>query len=96
MFPWQPNTPAYVLILEITEQYSALLDMLTDAFKIPYVYDYITKLCRIQTEAILNHINPNVHGNGQGLTMHRKYKKLKVGSSEAFDHSADCSFRVIE
>jgi hypothetical protein len=31
------------------------------AFKIPYVYDYITKLCRTQEEVILNHLNPNIH-----------------------------------
>jgi hypothetical protein len=28
------------------------------AFKIPYVYDYITKLRRTQAEVILNHVNP--------------------------------------
>jgi hypothetical protein len=32
------------------------------AFKIPYMYDYITKLCRMQAEIILNHRNPIVHG----------------------------------
>jgi hypothetical protein len=30
------------------------------AFNIPNVYDYITKLCEIQAEVILNHVNPNV------------------------------------
>jgi hypothetical protein len=35
------------------------------AFKIPYVYDYITKLCRRQAEVILNHENPNVRAIGQ-------------------------------
>jgi hypothetical protein len=30
------------------------------AFKIPYVYDYITKLCRRQAEVIINHENQNV------------------------------------
>jgi hypothetical protein len=35
-------------------------------FKIPCVYDYITKLCRTQEEAILNHVNLNVRGIGQG------------------------------
>jgi hypothetical protein len=35
------------------------------SFKIPYVYDYISKLCRPQAEAILNHVYPNVYGNGQ-------------------------------
>jgi hypothetical protein len=42
------------------------------AFKILYVYDYITKLCRTQAEVILNHVNPNVHGIGQGETRHKK------------------------
>jgi hypothetical protein len=36
------------------------------AFKIPYVYNYIIKLCRTHTEVNLNHINPNVHDTGKG------------------------------
>jgi hypothetical protein len=36
------------------------------AFKIPYVYDYITKLYRRQAEVILNHENPKVRAIGQG------------------------------
>lgn len=36
------------------------------AFRIPYVYDYITKLCRTQAEVILNHVKPNVHVTGEG------------------------------
>jgi hypothetical protein len=31
---------------------------LTVAFKIPYVYDYITKLYKTRVEVILNHVNP--------------------------------------
>jgi hypothetical protein len=31
------------------------------AFQIPYVYDYITKSCRQQSEVIQNHENENVH-----------------------------------
>jgi hypothetical protein len=49
------------------------------AFKIPYVYVYIIKLCRTQAEIILNRANRNVHGIGQGEARHRKYKKLKLG-----------------
>jgi hypothetical protein len=33
-------------------------------FKIPYIYDYITKLCSTQVEVIVNHVNPNVCGIG--------------------------------
>jgi hypothetical protein len=40
------------------------------------VYDYITKLFRTQAEVILNHVNPNVPGIGQGEAGHRKYKRL--------------------
>jgi hypothetical protein len=32
------------------------------AHKIPYLYDYINKLCRTQTELLLNHVNQNVRG----------------------------------
>jgi hypothetical protein len=57
------------------------------AFKIPYVYDYICKLCRTQAEVILNNVYPNVHSTGQGEAMHRKYKRLKLGSGQAYGQS---------
>jgi hypothetical protein len=38
--------------------------------------DYITKLCRRQTEVIQNHENKHVRGIGQGESKHRKYKRL--------------------
>jgi hypothetical protein len=43
------------------------------AFKISYVYDFITKLCRQQAEVIQNHQNPNIRNIGQGEAQHRKY-----------------------
>jgi hypothetical protein len=46
------------------------------AFKIPYVYDYITNVCRKEAEVILNHENPNVRAIAQGEARHRK--KLAV------------------
>jgi hypothetical protein len=36
------------------------------AFKLPYVYDCITKLCRQQAEVIRNHKNENVRNIGKG------------------------------
>jgi hypothetical protein len=57
------------------------------AFKIPYVYDYITKLCRRQA-VILNHENLNVRAIGQGEPRHRKYKRLKLGGGQAYDRSS--------
>jgi hypothetical protein len=36
------------------------------AFKLPYIYDYITKLCRQQAEVTQNHENSNVRNIGQG------------------------------
>jgi hypothetical protein len=59
------------------------------AFRIPYVYDYITKLCRKKAEVIQNALNPNAHANGQGEAMHRKHKRLKLGSVQAYDCSSD-------
>jgi hypothetical protein len=57
-------------------------------FKIPYVYDYITKLCRRQAEVILNHENSNVLAIGQGEPRHRKYKRLKLCGGQAYDRSS--------
>jgi hypothetical protein len=59
------------------------------AFKIPYVYDHVTKLCMTQAEVILYHVNPNVHGIGQGEARHWKYKRLKLDCGKACDHSVD-------
>jgi hypothetical protein len=36
------------------------------AFHLPYMHDYMTKLCRQQPEVILNHDNKNVHHIEQG------------------------------
>jgi hypothetical protein len=40
-------------------------------FHLPYVYDYMTKLCRQQAEIILNHDNENVRNIGQGEVRRR-------------------------
>jgi hypothetical protein len=50
------------------------------AFQIPYLYDYITKLCRRQAEIIPKHENKNVRNVGQGQTPHRKHKRLKLAA----------------
>jgi hypothetical protein len=64
---------------------------LNTAFNLLYVYDYeyITKLCRRQTEVIQNRENEHVCGIGQGEARHRKYKRLKLGSVHAYDRSSD-------
>jgi hypothetical protein len=59
------------------------------AFKIPYVYDFITKLCRKQAEVIQKHYNENIRNIGQGEAQHRKYKRLKLGGGQAYDRSSD-------
>jgi hypothetical protein len=59
------------------------------AFKIPYVYDYITKLYRQQAEVIQNHDNENGRNIGQDEARHRKYKRLKLGGGHAYDRSID-------
>jgi hypothetical protein len=61
------------------------------AFKIPCVYEYLTKLCRRQAEVIQNHQNLNVHEIGQGEAIRRKYKRLKLGGGQAYH---DCRFGV--
>jgi hypothetical protein len=57
------------------------------AFQIPYVYDYITKSCRQQAEAIQNHKNENVRYIGQGKARHRKYKRLQLCGGHVYDCS---------
>jgi hypothetical protein len=59
------------------------------AFQVPYVYDYITKLCRQQAEPIQNHENINVRDVGKGKAQDRKYKRLKFGSGQVYDRSSD-------
>jgi hypothetical protein len=58
-------------------------------FHLPYVYDYMTKLCRQQAEVIINHNNENVCYIGQGEARHRKYKRLKLGGGQVYDRSSD-------
>jgi hypothetical protein len=52
------------------------------AFKIPYLYDFVTKLCKEQATVILNHENVDMHNIGQCKTQHRKYKRLKLGGGQ--------------
>jgi hypothetical protein len=59
------------------------------AFKLPYIYDYITKLCRQQAEVIQNHDNENVRNTGQGEARHGKYNRHKLGCGQAYDRSSD-------
>jgi hypothetical protein len=57
--------------------------------KIPYVYDFITKLFRKETKVIQNHLNPNVSTTGQEYSMHGKYKRLELGGGQAYTSSGD-------
>jgi hypothetical protein len=59
------------------------------AFSLPYVYDFIAKLCRQQAEVIQKHKNELIRGIGEGEARHRKYKRLKVGGGQAYDRSSD-------
>jgi hypothetical protein len=59
------------------------------AFPAPYIYNYVTKLCRQQAKVIQNHENANVHNIGNGEARHKKYQRLKVGGDQAYDCSSD-------
>jgi hypothetical protein len=45
------------------------------AFNIPYIYDYITKLCRQQAEVIQNHENANARNIEQGEAQRSKLNR---------------------
>jgi hypothetical protein len=49
------------------------------AFQLPYVYDYITKICRKQAEVMQIHDDVNVRNIGKNEAQYRKYKRLKLG-----------------
>jgi hypothetical protein len=55
------------------DRHTSVREMKT-AVKVPYMYDYKTKLCSQQTEVIQNRLNQNVRASGQGVVMHRKCK----------------------
>jgi hypothetical protein len=59
------------------------------AFKLLYVYDYITKLCRKQAEVIQNHENANICNIEEDEPRHMKYNRLKLGGGQAYDRSND-------
>jgi hypothetical protein len=59
------------------------------ALNLPYVYDYITKLCRQQAEVIQNHGSEHIRGIGQGEFRRREYKAFKLGGGQAYDRSND-------
>jgi hypothetical protein len=59
------------------------------AFKLPYIYDYIKKLCRQQLEVMQNHENANIRNIGQGEPRQRKYKNHKLGVGQAYDLSSN-------
>jgi hypothetical protein len=59
------------------------------AFKLTYIYDYRTKLCRHKAEVVQNHENANVRSIGQGEPQHRKYKRLKLGGGQANNSPSD-------
>jgi hypothetical protein len=54
------------------------------AFKVPYLYDFVTKLCREQATVILNHKNVNIRNFGHGETRHRKYEGIKLYGGQAY------------
>jgi hypothetical protein len=55
--------------------------------KIPYIYDFVTELCRQQVKVTLNHENVNICDIGQGEAQHRKYKRFKLGGGQTYDRS---------
>jgi hypothetical protein len=59
------------------------------SFQIPYVYNYITKLCRQEAQIIQNHEHIHVRNIGQGEAKHRNYKTLKLGGCQVYDRSND-------
>jgi hypothetical protein len=58
------------------------------AFKLPYVYDYLTKLCRQQAEVIQNHEN-EMFVTVDKAKPDTGNMRLKLGGGHAYDRSSD-------
>jgi hypothetical protein len=58
------------------------------AFNIPYIYDYITKLCRQQVKIIQCHENANVRHIDKAKLNTEKCMSLKLGGGQAYDRSS--------
>jgi hypothetical protein len=56
-------------------------------FKMPCVYDFTAQLVRQQARVVQNHETANFGNIGQDETMHRKYRRLTLGGSQAYDRS---------
>jgi hypothetical protein len=59
---------------------------LHEAFQVPPIYDYMTKLVMQQVEVKRN---ANFRNTGKGEVRHRKYTRLKRGGGQAHDRSID-------
>jgi hypothetical protein len=59
------------------------------AFRVPYIYNYITKLCRQQAKVIQNHENGNVATSVKVKLETENIKRLKLGDGRAYDYSSD-------
>jgi len=57
------------------------------SFKIPYLYDYVTHLCRKQSSVIRKHDNVIIRNIDQDEARHTKYNRLKHGGGQAYDLS---------
>jgi hypothetical protein len=76
-------------VLNFVQPRHTLVRQFHTDFPVPYIYNYVTKLCRQQAEVTQNHENVNVHDIGNGEARHRKYKRHKTGSGQAYDRSSD-------
>jgi hypothetical protein len=62
-----------------------LIRDLHTAFKIPYLHDLVTKLCRQQATIMINHETIKISNTDQGHAQHTKYKRLKLGGGQSYD-----------
>jgi hypothetical protein len=84
----QPSTEIPAPAKQISPHHWKFRD-LHMAFKLPYIYDYITKLCRQQGEVIQNHENAIIRNIGRGEPRHRLYKRHKLCGGQTYGRSSD-------
>jgi hypothetical protein len=74
--------------IEIAAPFNKVLPTIGKFPKRPPVRDLHLTFRWQQAEVIQNHDNDNVCSIGQGEAPHRKYKRLKLGGGQAYDHSS--------
>jgi hypothetical protein len=76
---WEFAADTHILKLQNLKTRGTPVRELHMASQEPYIYYYVTKLCRQQAEVVQTHEHANVRDIGKDKGRHRKCKRLTLG-----------------